>query len=210
QAIASTDIRAFGPNFMPRGFSINTGSFNRFRLLEASVSLTLRNIQFSFGKQSSWLGPGESGSLLMSDNAEPISMLRIDNTSPFRVPLLSRLLGPARAEFFLGELSGLQWFYQPPSLYGPNVSPQPFIHGTKVSFKPTPNLEFGLGLTAMFGGPGLPFTWHNFLRTFYSHKSNLADNPGKRFSSFDFNYRIPGLRNWLTFYLDSLVVDEYS
>jgi hypothetical protein len=146
----------------------------------------------------------------MSDNAEPIAMLRIDNTAPFQLPLISELLGPARTEFFLGELSGAQWVYQPPTLYGPHVNPQPFIHGTKISFKPTPNLEFGMGLTAMFGGPGLPFTWHNFLRTFYSHRANLADNPGKRFSSFDFNYRIPGLRNWLTFYLDSLVDDEYS
>ena len=210
QAIASTDIRAFGPNFMPPGFSIDTGSFSRFRLLEAGVSVTLDNLQLSFGKESNWLGPGDSGSLLMSDNAEPVPMVKIDNTAPFRLPLLSALLGPARAEFFLGELSGAHWVYQPPTLYGPNIHPQPFLHGTKISFKPTPNFEFGMGLTVMFGGPGLPFTWHNFLRTFYSHKANLADDPGKRFSSFDFNYRVPGLRNWLTFYLDSLVDDEYS
>jgi len=210
QAIASTDIRAFGPNFMPPGFAVSTGSYSRFRLLEGSVSLTLHNIQLSLGKQSNWLGPGESGPLLMSDNAEPVTMLKIDNTSPFHMPGFSRLLGPARAEFFIGQLSGLHWVYQPPTLYGPNVNPQPFIHGTKISFRPTPNLEFGMGLTTMFGGPGLPFTWHNFLRTFYSHKSNLAENPGKRFSSFDFNYRVPGLRDWLMFYLDSLVVDEYS
>src|SRR5208337_119525 len=210
QAIASVDIRSQGPNYLPPGFSIDTGSFNRFRLLEANVGLTFHNIQLSVGKESSWLGPGESGPLLMTSNAEPISMVRIDNTSPFRWPLVSRLLGPVRAEFFLGQLSGQKWVYQPPTLYGPRVNPQPFIHGTKISFKPSQNLELGFGLTAMFGGPGLPFTWANFLRTFYSHKSNLAQNPGKRFSSFDFSYRIPGLRNWLTFYLDSLVVDEYS
>jgi hypothetical protein len=210
RAIASTDIRNFGPNFMPPGFSINTESVSRFRLLEGYAALTFHNVQFSVGKQSSWLGPGESGPLLMADNAEPIPMFRIDNTSPSDFPLLSRLLGPARIEFFIGQLSGLQWVFQPPTLYGPDVRPQPFIHGTKISFKPTPNLEFGAGFTSMFGGPGLPFTWANFLRTFYSHKSNLAENPGKRFSSFDFNYRIPGLRNWLTLYLDSLVVDEYS
>jgi hypothetical protein len=101
--------------------------------------------------------------------------------------------------------------YQPPTLYGPNnVDPQPFIHGDKISFKPTPNLEFGMGIVAMFGGPGLPFTFDEFFRTYYSHKSNLAQNPGKRFSAFDISYRIPGLRNWLTGYLDSLVVDEFS
>src|SRR5579864_6973849 len=199
QDIASTDIRSSGLNFVPPGFSTNTGSISQFRLLDANVSLTLHNLQFSFGKQSNWLGPGDSGALLM-----------IDNTTPFSLGPLSHLLGPARAEFFIGRLSGLQWIFQPPTLYGPHISDQPFIHGTKINFHPTPNLEFGFGLTAMFGGPGLPFTWHNFLRTFYSHKANLADNPGKRFSSFDFNYRVPGLRNWLSVYVDSLVVDEYS
>ena len=207
QDIARTDIRQ---NFVPLGFSVNTGSISRFRLLDASVSLTFHNLQFSFGKQSNWLGPGDFGPLLMSDNAEPATMLKIDNTAPLLLGPLSHLLGPARAEFFIGRLSGSQWIFQPPTLYGPHITDQPFIHGTKVSFHPTHNLEFGFGLTALFGGPGLPVTWHNFLRTFYSHKSNLADNPGKRFSSFDFNYRVPGLRDWLSVYVDSLVVDEYS
>jgi hypothetical protein len=62
----------------------------------------------------------------------------------------------------------------------------------------------------MFGGPGLPFTFREFLRSYYSHQSNLATNPGKRFSAADFSYRVPGVRQWLTVYLDSLAVDEYS
>jgi len=65
-----------------------------------------------------------------------------------------------------------------------------------VSFKPTENFEFGFGYTAQFGGTGNPFTWHNFLRTFYSHKTSFSANPAKRLSEFDFTYRIPGLRNW--------------
>ena len=208
---ASDFVSDFPPGFMPPGFSANTGSFNRFRLLEGSIGLTLHNVQVSFGKQNAWLGPGEAGPLLFSDNAEPITMLRIESVSPYRIPLLSNLFGPVRSEFFLGQLSGLQWVFQPPTLYGPNnVNPQPFVHGQKISFKPTANLEFGFGVAAMFGGPGLPFTIHNFLRTYYSHKANLAQNPGKRFSAFDVSYRIPGLRNRLTAYVDSLVVDEVS
>jgi hypothetical protein len=95
-------------------------------------------------------------------------------------------------------------------LYGPNLASQPFVHGTKLSFHPTDNLEFGIGFTAQFGGPGNPFTWRNFAKTFYSHQNTIAGNPGKRLSEFDFNYRVPGLRNWLTVYADSMVIDEYS
>ena len=183
---------------------------DQFRLLDSSIAININNVQFSFGKQSLWLGPSAAGPLLFSDNAEPIPMLRIDSVSPYKLPLFSRWLGPVRSEFFLGRLSGQHWVAHSPRPYGPDISDQPFIHGTKFSFKPTPNLEFGMGFTAMFAGPGLPFTWSNFVRTFYSHKATREANPGKRLSAFDFSYRIPGLRKWLALYADSLVIDEYS
>jgi hypothetical protein len=200
-AIAAADLTP--------SLSNGTAEVNRFRLLNAAVAFQLNNVQFSFGEQSQWLGPDEAGPLLMSDNAPPFPAFKIDNVMPYEIPGLSRLLGPLRAEFFVGQLSGQTWEFNAPNIIGPNPNPQPFIHGEKFSFKPTPNLEFGMGVTAMFGGPGLPVTWHNFLRTFYSHTSGTND-PGKRFSSADFSYRVPGVRQWLTLYGDSLVVDEYS
>jgi membrane-associated phospholipid phosphatase len=208
--VAISDFRLLNLNAAPAGYSVYSGTYDRFRLLEGTVSLAARNLQFTFGKQSLWLGPGDSGPLLFSNNAEPITMLRVDSVSPYRVPLLSSLLGSVRSEYFLGQLSGHQWIYQPPTLYGPATGRNPYIQGLKSSFKPTENLELGFGFSAMFGGPGLPFTWSEFVKSFYSHKANLAENPGKRFSSFDFTYRIPKLRNRLSVFFDSLVVDEFS
>lgn len=202
QAIATADVT------LPVSNAI--GETNRFDLLEGSVSLDFHNLQISFGKQNQWLGPGQSGPLLMSNNAEPMLMVRIDTVAPYEIPLLSHILGPARSEFFLGQLAGHRFEYDSPNLLGPgNINPQPYLHGTKISFKPTPNLEFGMGFTAQFAGPGLPFTWHNFVRTFYAHTVKSL-NPGKRLSGADFSYRVPGLRSWLTIYGDFLVVDEYS
>ncbi len=207
-----------------------TAAFNRFQLLDSMASFNINNVQISAGKQSVWLGPGESGPLLMSDNAAPFPMVKIDDTQPHEIPGLSRILGPMRTEFFIGQLSGQNWELCTPSsvcaarypgtfvntqlghqfIAGPNISLQPFIHGEKISFQPTPNLEFGMGVTAMFGGPGLPVTFGNFFRTYYAHTSNVAINPGKRVSAADFTYRIPHLRDWLTLYLDSMTWDEIS
>jgi len=202
-------LQAIGETDLTRPLSNAMAEVNRFDVLDSLVAINLHNIQISFGKQSVWLGPGEAGPLLLSSNAEPILMLKIDHVSPYRLPLLSRLFGPVRTEFFIGQLAGHHFELNYPALLGPNIDPQPYLHGSKISFKPTPNLEFGMGVTAQFAGPGLPFTWHNFLRTFYSHTAATND-PAKRLSSFDFSYRVPGLRNWLTVYNDSLVVDEYS
>jgi membrane-associated phospholipid phosphatase len=202
QAIANADLT------LP--VSNATSNVSRFQLLEGSVALTLHNTQISFGKQSLWLGPSEAGSLLLSNNAESMVMLKVESIAPYKIPLVSNIFGPVRSEFFLGQLAGHQFELNGSSLIGPGgVNPQPYLHGYKFSFKPTANLEFGMGITAQFAGPGLPFTWHNFLRTFYSHTAG-TNNPGKRLSSFDFTYRFPGLRKWLIVYNDALVVDEIS
>lgn len=195
-----------------------TAEVNQFALLDSTASLNLNNVQISFGKQSVWLGPGESGALLLSDNAAPIPMVKIDDVVPHKIPGPLGILGPFRAEFFVGQLSGQHWELclvptchsdtGTPNIVGPNISPQPFIHGQKISFQPTPNFEFGMGVTAMFGGPGLPVTFGNYFKTYYVHTP--SNNPGKRVSAADVAYRLPGLRNWLTFYMDAMVWDEFS
>ncbi len=101
QAIANADLTAPVPN--------GRAEVNRARLLEATVSVNLNKFQLSFGKQSQWLGPGESGPLLMSNNAESFLMLKLQSVSPYRIPLLSKILGPARSEYFLGQLAGHQF-----------------------------------------------------------------------------------------------------
>lgn len=182
---------------------------DRVRLLQGAVAFTFNGVQISFGQQSLWLGPSAAGPFLFSNNAAPMTMLRIDAVTPYEIPLASRLLGPVRSQFFLGRFAGQTWEFTP-QLFGPDLASQPFLHGTKFSFHPTANLEFGFGFTAQFGGPGNPFTWGNFLRTFYSHREGTQQNPGKRLSEFDFSYRLPGLRHWVQMYADSMVIDEYS
>jgi membrane-associated phospholipid phosphatase len=207
QAIANIDANT--------PFSYSRATVDRLHIIDASVALTVNNVQLSFGKQSLGLGPGRSGSLLLSNNADSITMMKIESVSPFQIPLLSNLLGPVRAEYFLGQLGGTLFEVDGSTLLGPgNIKPQPVLSGYKANFKPTRNFEFGMGITAQFRGPGLPFTWGNFIRTFYAHNQTgptvSGANPGKRISSLDFSYRVPGMRRWLTIYGDSLVVDEIS
>src|SRR5207244_3361115 len=198
QAIANADLTAPVPN--------GRAEVNRARLLEATVSVNLHKFQLSFGKQSQWLGPGESGPLLMSNNAESSLMLKVQSVSPYRIPLLSKILGPARSEYFLGQLAGHQFELDGKQLLGPgSITPQPFLDGTKTSFKPTPNLEIGFGFTAQFAGPGLPFTFHNFSRTFFVHTQSgptaNGNNPAKRISSAGFVYY--GLRRYRSGYTNN-------
>jgi len=174
---------------------------NRFQLLDSYLSFGFSGFQISAGRQSLWWGPGQGGPLLWSDNAEPIEMVRLSRTFPTKLPSIFSLLGPLRTEFFFGKLEG---HYFPP---------RPFIHGQKISFKPTPNLELGFSRTVTFAGLPQPLTWGTFLNSFFSTSSgnpNPILKPGARLGGVDFSYHIPGLRKWLVFYNDSIIHDDPS
>jgi membrane-associated phospholipid phosphatase len=180
-------------------------SANQFQLLDTYATLKYAGLDFSAGKQSMWWGPGESGALLMSDNAAPFWMLQINRTEPTEIPLLSKVLGPFEADNFFG------------SLYAHEFPVGPYIFGQKVSFKPTENLEFGFTRDDVFGGQGhVPITFGSFWNAFTSFNDVTAavkfsrNDPGARHASFDFTYRLPFVRRWLTLYSDSLVHDDVS
>jgi len=191
---------------------------NRVRLLDAYVGMNFENWQVSFGKQSLWWGPMSSGPLMFSDNAEPVNMFRINRVSPFKLPSVLGWLGPIRVEWFLGQFDGHQFVFQTNSglvgQLGHSLDRQPFLQGQKISLKPTPNFEFSVSVTTVFAGGPTPLTWHNLLKSYSIGNSGLhqgsPEDPGDRRSGADFSYRIPGMRNWLTFYGEAFNEDEFS
>jgi membrane-associated phospholipid phosphatase len=194
---------------------------DQFRLLDTYVGTAISGWNFTFGKQSLWWGQGTGGALLFSNNAEPIYMFRAGRIEPFTLPWIFRYLGPMKLEAFIGKLSGNDF------------PPRPIVHGEEISFKPTPNLELAFGRLAEMGGapvpgvtatpmPGLecpfglgrPLTTAALLESYISFQASNVypcyKNPGKRTGSFQFSYRVPFLRNWLTLYTDSITPDDPS
>jgi len=178
---------------------------NVFRLINANLALSLANNVISVGKADDWWGPTQTGSMALSNNAEPIYALRINRVVPLRIPVISELLGPVRYEGLFGSLKGHRY---------PNA---PWVHAEKFSFKPTRNLEFGFSRVVIFAGKDrVPLTFGSFWHSFTSFSNvSLAEkesrnDPGFRSSSFDFNWRLPWVENWLTLYTDSIVHDDVS
>lgn len=204
--LSNIDGIPFGANAMQSTIPIGPiPQTNRFRVIEAGLSYTVLNHEISFGKLDHWLGPAKGGSFAWSNNAENIYGLEIDRTAPLYLPLLSRMTGYLRYQFFVGPLRGH------------TVPGAPWIHMEKISFKPTENLEFGFERSVIWGGEGHePITVGSFLRSFFSF-SNVSEaqklsrnDPGARFGTLDFSYRLPFLRRWVTVYSDSLVHDDVS
>ena len=204
ETLSAVDQTPYGLNqaVIPQGPIAST---NVFRIVEADLSYGLWGHEISFGKTDAWLGPGQGGAFGWSNNAENIYSFRINRVEPFRIPLLSRVTGPFRYDFFVGSLKGHT---------NPN---DPWVHVEKISFKPTVNLEFGFERTVIWGGQGhVPITIHTFLKSFFS-VSNVSEaekfsrnDPGARFGAFDFTYRLPFVRRWLTLYADSEAHDDVN
>lgn len=180
-------------------------SLARPKIVEAYVSAKYLNHLISFGKQDHWLGPGIGGAMAYSNNAENTYTFRINRVEPLKIPFLSSITGPFRYEFFIGPLKGHTYPIDP------------WVHVEKVSFRPTPDLEFGFERTVIWGGRGHePINPKTFLRSFFSLTApeapvkNSPKDPGARFGAFDFSYRLPFVRNWLTLYADSEVHDDIS
>jgi hypothetical protein len=188
-------------------------ALNRFRLLDTYLMLNLKGWQTSFGKQTLWTGPTQDP-FLSSSNAEPMYMLRIDQTTPSKLPGFLGILGPVRTEFWVGKLTGQHYVNTQDGriafTFGRSLSRQPMVNGIKVNFKPTPNFEFGVGKTGLWGGQDFPITFHTTRLSLFAttNAAGRGNDPGDRRATADFSYRIPGLRNWLTLYEDSFTEDE--
>jgi len=175
-------------------------TINRFNLLDTYALTKLSKFNFSFGKQSGWWGPNDGGSLLLSNNAEPIYMFRVMSDSPVTLPWIFKYFGPVKGDFFMGQLAGNEF------------PPRPLFHGEMVMCKPTKYWEFGFSRTAEFGGVGRPITWGSVFNTYFATKSSVWypawNNPGQRNGGFNFSYQVPKLRDWLTVYGTAMSRDD--
>ena len=192
-------------------------TINQFRLLDTYATLRFLGQDISVGKQTLDWGPTQSGSMAMSNNAEPFWMLRINQTEPLWVPGVSRLFGPFRFDNFFGKLSGHTQFPQGPYMFGEKVSFKPFAEievGTHNKVRPFKGIEIGFSRTVVFAGQNhVPLTFGSFWNSFTSFGSVPADvkfsrnDPGARFATFDFSWR---LGSWVTIYTDLVTHDEIT
>ena len=178
---------------------------NPFRLVEGTLSYHILGHEISGGKTDAWIGPGMGGAMEWSNNAENIYSFRINRVEPLFIPYVSKLLGPIRYDFFYGSLKGHT---------APNDD---WVHSDTFSFQPTKDFQFGFQRTIVFGGHGHePVTLHTFFKGFFDvHDTNTAlkfsrDDPGARYSAFNFSYRLPFARRLLTLYADSEAHDDLT
>ena len=189
---------------------------NQFRLFDTYVSTKWLGQDISIGKQSLGWGPTESGSMIMSDNAEPFWMLRINQTEPLYIPGVSKVFGSFRWDNFFGKLAGHDQYPVGPYIYGNKLSFKPFARYSygMGGHHPFQGIEISFARTNVFAGENhVPLTFGSFWNSFTSIGAVPADikfsrnDPGARFASFDFSWQIAP---WVNIYIDMFTHDEIT
>jgi hypothetical protein len=139
--------------------------------------------EIQFGQDSKWWGQGRHGSLLLSNNAEPLMAVSLRNARPFILPLL----GLFQFETFLSKLEDDRDF------------DRPYFWGLRFSFKPHPLFELGLHRTAIFGGSGRPgLSFGDVLDIVFGAKTSTGDEDlSNQIAGFDFRAYLPFLKTSL-------------
>jgi membrane-associated phospholipid phosphatase len=172
---------------------------NRLQLLDAYVGVNLDNWQLTLGKQSLSWTPAPGGSMIWSDNIDPVNMVRLVNSEPVHLPSILRYLGSIRVDQFFGRLEGHPYV------------PRPFIYGQKISMKPVSFLELGFARTAMIGGQGVgngnQLTGGYLLDNFFGRQV-FGSVPGHTSTEMDWTFYVPWVRNYIVLYGDAYATDD--
>ena len=155
------------------------------RLHKGYAKVTLGPIELQAGKDSVWWGPGRHGAFVLTNNAEPLEMVKLSNPSPVTLPWILRYLGPFQFTLLLARLDEQRQF------------PHPLLFGLRLGFKPHRLIEIGISRTARFGGRGEPGIESGELIDLLTG----ADEPtnADQVGSVDLSLRIPPLWGLLVY-----------
>ena len=149
----------------------------RLDLIEGYGKVGIGPLSVEMGKDSMWWGPGYHGSMIMTTNAEPQTMIKVANDQPIVLPGILGILGPIRGVFFVSELESNR------------TIPKTKFTGVRVNFKPVPDFEVGLSRTIMFGGVGnAPIDFKDYAQIFWPKNVQGEEN---QLAGFDIAWKLP-------------------
>lgn len=189
-----TDVRAWAelnewaavmvqPKFISNRHLLGIGATNNsdnFYLREFSLKLTYWNISLEAGRGTHWWGPGYHGSLLLTDHAFPMEMIKLGSEEPFRLPGFLGRLGEWKINSFLGRFEENRDFSRAK------------VFGLRVSYLPASWLELGLTRLTQFGGRGRDQSFPGVVADAYFSEPNQTGNRDVNEQAMaDFRAKIP-------------------
>ena len=138
-----------------------------------------QGLELEIGRDVNWLGLGYRGAITLTSNARNFDLIKLSSPEPVAIR-------------YLGLLKYTLIFSRFDETTVDSQLRQPYFFATKVSLKPTDNLELGLNLGRQVGGPGVNSGLGSTLRGFIGGTN--SDNSNS-LAGLELRVRFPFLRN---------------
>lgn len=151
-------------------------------LTSAYLKTRLGNLEIFAGKDELWWGQGQRGSLLLTNNSEPKTMLKLSTIEPLEFDGWFRFLNKMDAALFYSELAEDR-----------SDVPSPAFIGYRMDFMPGSDLTFGLAFGSIAGGEGRALHGSDFWDLLRGDNKEGAEERWNSIAGVDFRWRLPGL-----------------
>ncbi|MCX5715299.1 MAG: hypothetical protein NTV07_00180 [Candidatus Omnitrophica bacterium] len=160
-----------------------TDSGNQLFFEELAAKFSVSNLELTAGRSAMWWGPGYHGSMLLSNNAKPLDLVRFQTIKNFRLPWGLEKIGSFGVDFFVSQLEK------------DRTVQKPKFGGLRLEYSPLRCLTLSANRTAIFGGKGRPkLHFHDYMRIFTGTNDLNQDtdkNNADQLASFGARLAIP-------------------
>ena len=182
----------------------NTLDEDNIFLKDTYLQYSIYNINLTIGRQSLWWGPGKHGTLLLSNNAKPIDMIRLSNDKAIKSGSFS-----FDYDILFGRLAEHNEIVNPDGSIG---SGYPKMFAMQLSMAYTPYFQASAYRTAIFGGAdrpeGMSTIWDVIFP--FNGVENDLNQPGDQKGGFTAKISVPNDVQPFDIYGEAAGEDEAS
>ncbi|CUH94462.1 putative secreted protein [Propionispora sp. 2/2-37] len=137
------------------------------------------------GKDPVFWGHGATGSLLLGNNMEPLTSVKISNLEPYKTRGFFRFLGEMNVTGLYSVLEDDRTDNTPHEVNSPS------FFALRSDFTPQKNFTFGLSFASMLGGDGRALAGGDYWDWLLGRNADAAGDKWNNIAGLDFKWRLP-------------------
>lgn len=153
------------------------------RLINGYVKTNIGALEVQAGKDELWWGPNRQSSLILSNNMDSLTGVKLSTINPIKIGGTFKFLGTIKPTVVYAKLSD-----------GRVDAPKADFFGTRIEIAPTNRLVLGASLTAVMGGEGRHLSLSDYGK-FLTGKNATVQGQDKwdSIAGYDIKWTLPSL-----------------
>jgi hypothetical protein len=157
-------------------------------LVSGYITTRINGTAIQIGKDPVFWGHGATGSLILGNNMEPLTSIKLSNIEPYETKGFFRFLGEMNLTALYSELENDRTKHNAQEVNNPSYV------AIRSNFTPQKNITFGLSFASMVGGEGKGMSRHDYWDWILGRNDEAVNDKWNNIAGWDFKIRLPHLR----------------